>query len=90
MSFLNNFWEGTKSFFHYSETILWARLQVLVGFMIAVMGAVDWSPLLNYNILDTGFSWNQMAWTGIAILANGIVTELVRRRNMTKTAYVAD
>lgn len=79
-------WEDLKAFFKYSETILWARLQVLIGFLLAVFGSIDWSPFLGLNVLDTGFSWNQVAWLGLITITNGIITELVRRRNMTVVA----
>ena len=79
-------WEDLKAFFKYSETILWARLQVLIGFLLAFYGSIYWSPFLGLNVLDTGFSWNQVAWLGLITITNGIITELVRRRNMTVVA----
>lgn len=75
-------WEDVKAFFKYSETILWARIQVLTGFLLTVFGAIDWSPFLGMNVLNTDFSWNQVAWLGIITITNGVITELVRRRNM--------
>lgn len=75
------FWEDLKAFFKYSETILIARLQALVGLVTAVVGMVDWSPVFNLLGADTGFSWKQTTWLGIGLFFKGIVDELARRRN---------
>lgn len=78
---LKVWWEEVKAFFKYSETILVARLQSLIGLVMAVVGAVDWSPVFNLLGVDTGFSWKQTAWLGIGLFFKGIVDELLRRRN---------
>jgi hypothetical protein len=75
---LAQWWEGTKAFFHRSETVLYARIQVLVGFLTAVAGAIDWSQIAHWNFTTP----NQTAWLGIGLVANGVITEALRRRNM--------
>ncbi len=75
---LSKWWENTKAFFKNSETIFYARLQALAGLAVAVAGSVDWQTI---GQLD----WTtpkQTVWIGIGILANGIFTEILRRRNM--------
>jgi hypothetical protein len=81
LSRLKVWWEEVKAFFKYSETILIARVQSLVGLIVAVVGAVDWSPVFNLLGLDTGFSYRQTMWLGIGLFFKGIVDELARRRN---------
>jgi hypothetical protein len=74
-------WEETKAFFAYSETILVARIQALSGLIVAAVGAVDWSPVFNLLGVDTGFSYKQTVWLGIGLFFKGIMDELLRRRN---------
>ncbi len=57
-----------KDFFRNSETILWARLQVLIGITWAVLSAADLSPLLSGKYMTY--------W----LILNGIVSEYLRRR----------
>lgn len=78
---LKVWWEEVKAFFRYSETIFIARLQSLIGLVMAVVGAVDWSPVFNLLGMDTGFSWKQTTWLGIGLFFKGIIDELARRRN---------
>lgn len=82
MQRLSNWWEETKAFFHYSETIFLARATAFGGLVTAVAGSVDWSPVFNGLGVDTGFSWKQTSWLGIGIFVKGIIDELARRRNM--------
>lgn len=60
--------ERAKTWFDSSETILWARLQVVVGAIWTVLSASDLSPLLDPRSLTY--------W----LIANGVITELLRRR----------
>lgn len=62
-------WDGTKAFFLRSETILWARLQVLVGALWTALSATDLAPLLSPK------------WLTYWLIFSGLVTELLRRRN---------
>lgn len=71
-------WDNVKSFFKRSEVIFYARLQALSGFVLAVLGSMDWSQLQTWDFTSP----RQTAWLGIGLIANGTVTELLRRRNM--------
>lgn len=62
-----------------SGTILWSRIQVLVGFLLAALAGMDWSPLVGLGS-STGFTINQFVTLGVILLANGIITEMIRRR----------
>lgn len=81
MQLIRKWWEEVKAFFKYSETILIARFQALTGLVMAVIGAVDWSPVFNLLGIDTGFSWKQTTWLGIGLFFKGVIDELARRRN---------
>lgn len=61
-------WDQIKAWFDYNETILWARLQVLVGAVWAVLQATDLSPVLQGKYMTY--------W----LVFSGVVTELLRRR----------
>lgn len=75
-AFFSNVWTKIKSFFSYSETILWARIQAAVGFVLAVAGGVDWTAVTS-NFANA----KQALWVGIGLVANGVITEILRRRN---------
>lgn len=72
-------WFWVKGLFLHSETILLSRITVLTGFITAVIGALDWSPLLGLDI-GTGFNQKQIMWLGGIMVAQGIGVELARRR----------
>jgi hypothetical protein len=76
---LKGYWDQTKAFFQRSEVILYARMQMLSGFFLAVAGAIDWTSVTSLNWTTP----KQTIWAGVAIVFNGLVTELLRRRNMT-------
>lgn len=78
MEKLSNFWESIKDFFKRSETIFYARLQTIIGFIIAVLGTIDWSQIQSWDFTTP----RQTAWLGIGLIVNGLVTEVLRRRNM--------
>lgn len=80
---LKLWWEEAKAFFKYSETIFIARVQSLIGLIMAVVGTVDWSPVFNLLGVDTGFSYKQTVWLGFGLFFKGIIDELARRRNAT-------
>jgi hypothetical protein len=58
-----------KNWFLHSETILWGRVQILLGIIWAVVSVTDLSPLLSPK------------WFAVWGIVNGVVTELLRRRN---------
>lgn len=64
-------WDKIKAFFKRSETIFFARLQVAIGIIWAVLSATDLSPVLHGRALTY--------W----LIASGLVTEYLRRRNAT-------
>lgn len=61
-------WEKIKAWFKDSETIFFARLQVVAGAVWAVLTAIDLSPLL------------EPKWLTVWLIASGVLTELLRRR----------
>lgn len=79
MSNLSNFWENTKAFFRRSHVIFYARLQSLSGFILAVLGSLDWSQISTWDFATP----KQTAWLGIGLIVNGTITEVLRRRNMS-------
>lgn len=84
-SFFSTAWEKTKDWSGWSTngTILKARVTMAVGLITGAAGLMDWSPLLGMNILDTGFSWVQVAWLGGIAFAKGLADEITRRWNAT-------
>lgn len=76
MSKIRAWWEGVKNWFWRSETIAWARLQVLVGAIWTALSATDLSPLLNPK------------WMTYWLIFSGVVTELLRRRGSTHETIV--
>lgn len=73
---INKWWENTKAFFKNSETILYARLQVLSGFFLAVFSSIDWTTV-TMNLNDA----KQSLYIALGLIGNGILTEVLRRRN---------
>ncbi len=64
-------WEKLKAFFKRSETILWARLNALIGFLAVAATYVDPS-LIQPILTPQNFA--------IYIFINGVATEYLRRR----------
>ena len=64
-----------KGWFKYSETILLARTQVFLGFVLAGLANVDWTALSNF------VSFKQSLSLAVGLVANGMLTEYARRRN---------
>ena len=75
----NNFWENTKAFFRRSEVIFYSRLQSISGFILAVLGSLDWQQISTWDFATP----RQTAWLGIGLIVNGTITEILRRRNMS-------
>ena len=67
-------WEKLKVWFNRSESILWARLQMVTGAGWAVLQATDLSPVLQGKYMTY--------W----LICSGVITELVRRRGTTTAA----
>ena len=64
-------WSRIKTFFKHSETIFWARLQMVIGAVAAII--VYFDPGLLAPVLPAG-------WLPWVVVANGIATEYLRRR----------
>lgn len=79
---LKNLWADIKAWFKNSETIFWSRLQVLVGFVVAALAAVDWTQLATFSF-DGAFSTKQALFLGLGLTINGLWQEYLRRRNST-------
>lgn len=77
-------WDAIKSFFVYSETVLIARAEALVGVLTMTFAAMDYSPLLGITNLDK----TQVLWLGGVSFVKGLFTELARRRNMNTTSII--
>lgn len=69
-------WDGTKNWFWRSETILFARAQVLFGIVWTVLSSTDLAPLLSPKLMTY--------W----LIASGVITELLRRRGSTQETVV--
>lgn len=64
-------WSKITAFFKHSETIFWARLQVALGALAAIITYVQ--PEVLAPIMPEGW----LAW---AVVVNGVATEYLRRR----------
>ena len=71
-------WDKVKAFFRRSEVIFYSRLQSLSGFILAVIGGMDWQSVATWDFTTP----RQTAWLGIGLVINGTITEALRRRNM--------
>lgn len=69
-----------KAFFNKSWSIFLARMEILAGFIVGVIGLIDWASLANIDF-DAGFSNNQMFWFAIGLVIKGVVGEIGRRQN---------
>jgi len=78
---LATWWDSTKAFFKRSETIAYARLQVLAGFFLAVFSSIDWSTVT----VDLENAKHALYLAG-GLIINGIITEYLRRRNANLTS----
>ena len=59
-----------KNWFAHSETLLWTRLQIAAGIVWGVLAVTDMSPIIT-----------SPKWFAVWGIANGIIGELLRRRN---------
>lgn len=82
MSKLINFWESCKAFFKRSTVIFYSRLQSLAGFILTVLGSLDWSQISSWDFATP----KQTAWLGIGLIVNGTITEILRRRGLNSVA----
>lgn len=67
-----------ENWFHNSATIFVARTTAAAGFVTAVMGGLDWSPLLGMSGLDR----KQVIVMGAVVVLIGVSHEIARRRTL--------
>lgn len=67
-------WAKLKAFFKNSETIVWARLQMLGGAMLAVFSSMNLTTFLD----DTLSKSKQLMLFGV-LFFQGVITEFARR-----------
>lgn len=73
---LGAWWDSVKAFFKRSEVIFYSRLQVLLGFLLTASVGIDWTQV------TAKFSdMKQALYLGGGLMLNGVITELLRRRN---------
>lgn len=70
--------DKVKAFFKRSWSIFLARAEIFSGFIIGVIGAIDWAGFANIDF-DAGFSNNQLFWFSIGLVVKGIISEVGRR-----------
>lgn len=63
-------WQRIREFFRDSETIAWARIQAVLGFLAVIITYVE--PALVVPVLGDYAPW--------FLLLNGLATEYLRRR----------
>lgn len=72
-------WDTIKAWFKHSMTILWARLQYVVGVvgagLIAAFSGYDFTQLAS---MDARSAFKMLAFAALA----GVITELCRRRTI--------
>ena len=73
-------WDKIKGRFENSVTILWARIQVLAGAAVAAAVSLSGDP----SIQDATRSALQPKFIPYYVIAIGLVTELARRRTVSK------
>lgn len=80
-----NFWTQIKNWSGWSTagTIFLARMEILIGFVLAVLASLDWTSLLALAANGEAPSPQTIYTTAIILTAKGIITEIVRRWNAT-------
>lgn len=71
-------WNSIRVFFRDSETLAFARLQMVLGVIVAAAAAMDWGPIVGL-VSSGGFTIRQAIGLGLTLLVQGIVTEIARR-----------
>ena len=73
-----------KSFFNHAWSIFLARLEIFTGFIIGVVGAIDWSGLASIDF-NAGFSNDQLFWFSFGLIIKGVISEIGRRSGTVVT-----
>lgn len=63
-------WERFKASFHSSETLVWARIQMVGGAILIAATQTDLSPFLSNPKVLAGY-----------VMINGFLSEILRRSN---------
>jgi len=75
-------WSKIKSWFGNSLTILWARIQVLAGLLVALLMALATDPNVT-AVIQTALEPKFIPYYVIAI---GLITEIARRRSISRVS----
>lgn len=73
-----NIWTKIKAWFNYSWSIFIARLEVLTGFLLGVLGGIDWTAITNLNWNDAIYSKSNLIVSALFVI-KGVVSEIGRR-----------
>lgn len=73
-------WDEVKAWFKYSLTILWARAVALAGLLLAAAEALLQDP----NVSAALQAVLQPKYVPYYVIAIGLVTEIARRRSLTR------
>lgn len=68
-----------KAWFKFSETIFLSKVDVFVGFVLAVVAGMDWSPLMTMDF-SSGFDQRQLYFLSFMCVLRGVVGEIAHRR----------
>jgi len=79
-----SFVDRVKAFFKRSWSIFLARIEIFTGFIIGVVGAIDWAGFANIDF-DAGFTNNQLFWFSIGLVIKGVISEIGRRSGTVTT-----
>lgn len=80
----NTFLADVKAWFNKSWSIFIARLEVFTGFLVGVLGGIDWTALTNLNWQDAIYNKNNLIVSAMLII-KGIVSEIARRAGTVTT-----
>lgn len=78
----NKIKEKVKVWFKKSWTIFLARATMAFGAVTGVVAAMDWSPIWSTLQTGTWFTKEQLLPIGIALIGQGIMFEVARRRSV--------
>lgn len=81
---MSQLFDNVKAFFKRSWSIFLARLEIIAGFVIGAVGAIDWSGLANIDF-NAGFTNSQLFWFAFGLVVKGVVSEVGRRAGTVVT-----
>jgi len=77
---VQSMWNKIKSWFKHSTTILWARIQVFIGLVVASLIPLASDP----NVSSAIQSALQPKFISYYVIMIGLITEIARRRTVGK------